>query len=107
MVVCQTPRGKTAFAVHRRNTAAAIEEQQMAQESKRASPKGYDLGTAGLTALVASPQFVQDLREAEVVACSYGWETSSELGHRLPLISLGAVHEEPLRRAFVEFRRWQ
>lgn len=79
----------------------------MARKSKRLGPKGYEFGTSGLTLLLASPKFIEDLREAQVVACSYGWDNSPDLGHALPLISLGGIHEQPLTRAFGEFTRWQ
>lgn len=74
---------------------------------KHSSPKGYDFGLSGLTALVASPQFMEELRNAEVIACAYGWEYSTALQQDLPLISLGATNESPIKRAFDEFYRWQ
>lgn len=86
--------------------AAVGREELMAQKSKQL-PKGYDFGKSGLAMLVASANFVEYLREAEVVACAYGWNRSSALGHVLPFVSLGAIHEEPLKRAFGEFKRWQ
>ena len=74
---------------------------------KHSSPKGYDFGLSGLTALIASPQFIEELRNAEVIACAYGWEHSTILQEDVPLISLGARNEEPIKRAFDEFYRWQ
>ena len=74
---------------------------------KHSSPKGYDFGLSGLTALVASPQFIEELRNAEVIAWAYGWEHSTILQEDVPLISLGARKEDPLKRAFDEFYRWQ
>jgi hypothetical protein len=80
----------------------------MAKNSKTRSPrpKGYDFGIEYRTALVASPEFLKLLSEADISACGFGFNWCDALDSELPIMSLLGAREAPLVAAFREFHRW-
>lgn len=67
---------------------------------------GFDYGLTANAAAMGSLDFNQNLIDAEVIAVAYGEDYSRELGAQVPVISLVARNEVPLRQAFEEFSYW-
>lgn len=68
--------------------------------------KGFDFGQP-LTSFVESGfEHLDHFAEAEVGGCSYGYVRSAEVGAVIPVVTLLARHEAPLRTAMSELRSW-
>lgn len=68
--------------------------------------KGFDFGQP-LTSFVESGfEHLDHFAEAEVGGCSYGYVRSAEVGAAIPVVTLLARHEAPLRTAMSELRSW-
>jgi hypothetical protein len=78
----------------------------MANKPTAASPKGFDFGTPAHFFGTLDTGWVQDLTEAQVVGCAYGWEPVSELGTPIPSLSLVARNEASIRSAFSTLYEW-
>jgi hypothetical protein len=68
--------------------------------------RGLDFGFLPKALAVGSPDFVQLLTEAHIVALAYGLDTPSQLNMRLPLLALVARNHNPLKQAFEQFAQW-
>jgi hypothetical protein len=69
-------------------------------------PKGYDFGGEHHTVYVGSLSFIESLKVANVVGCSYGIAYSEDLGSNLAIVSLVGRDEKALSDAFKEFESW-
>src|SRR5260370_25097413 len=67
---------------------------------------GFDYGLLNHTAVVAAPDFNDNLRAANVIACAYGSKHSVEIGAPVPTLSLVATKPELLKEAFLQFKAW-
>jgi len=67
---------------------------------------GFDYGLESALAIMTAPDFNDNLRAANIIACAYGLKYSSEIGAQVPIISLVATEPEPLKKALVQFKAW-
>jgi hypothetical protein len=74
--------------------------------STRQVERGFDFGDRKHIIAVADISFQQSLIDAQIVACGYGYHKTIGFPGPIPLLTLVATHEEPLRQAFEEFKRW-
>ena len=81
-------------------------QRRRAKSAAKIVTKGHDFGIPFRSMLLPDPSFLEHLREANVFACAYGYASSEEVARPLPSISLVAENEEPLRKAFEQFKRW-
>jgi hypothetical protein len=79
------------------------------QSGKRASiiprDRGFDLGDHMKVMVMASSDFNDALRRANVVGCAYGYEYVYGMG-RIPAITLVGTDPNALEEAFKSFERW-
>lgn len=68
--------------------------------------RGFDFGDRKHIIALADISFQQALSDAQIVACGYGYHQPTGFPGPIPALTLLATHEEPLRQAFEEFRRW-
>jgi len=76
------------------------------KSTTRPIERGFDFGDRKHIIAVADIQFQQALIDAQIVACGYGYHQPTGFPGPIPAITLVATHEEPLKRAFEEFKRW-
>lgn len=74
--------------------------------STKGSAKGHDFGAPFRTMFVPDASFIESLTQASTFACAYGYIEVPEIPYPIPIITLVAEREEPLIRAFREFKRW-
>jgi len=67
--------------------------------------RGFDLGDHMRVMSMASTDFNDALRKANVVGCAYGYEYVNGLG-RIPAITLVGTDPDALEEAFRSFERW-
>jgi hypothetical protein len=67
---------------------------------------GFDFGIELRLLLASDLSFIQWLKQADVVACAYRYNTDNPLGTPIREIALTGLHGEPLVKAFREFQRW-
>ena len=67
---------------------------------------GFDYGLESSLAIMTAPEFNDNLRAANIIACAYGLKYSSEIGAHIPVISLVATKPEPLKNALIQFKAW-
>jgi hypothetical protein len=67
---------------------------------------GADYGIDRTTAVLTAPDFNDNLRAAEVIACAYGQMHSEEVGSVLPIVTLVATKPDFLAKAFRQFKAW-
>ncbi len=74
--------------------------------STRQIERGFDFGDRKHIIAVADIGFQKDLIDAQIVACGYGYHQPANFPGPIPGLTLVGTHEQPLRRAFEEFKRW-
>jgi hypothetical protein len=74
--------------------------------STRHGELGYDLGHRKHIIALADISFQNALIDAQIVACGYGYHRPTGFPTPIPALTLVATHEEPIRQAFEEFKRW-
>jgi hypothetical protein len=74
--------------------------------SMRKVERGFDFGDRKHIIALADISFPQALSDAQIVACGYGYHQPTGFPGPIPLLTLVATREEPLRQAFEEFKRW-
>jgi hypothetical protein len=67
---------------------------------------GLDYGLDNSLAIITAPQFNDNLRAANIIACAYGLKHSAEIRSEVPIISLVATKPEPLKDALIQFKAW-
>jgi hypothetical protein len=67
---------------------------------------GFDYGLESNLAIMTAPDFNDNLRAANIIACAYGAKYSSEIGAQVPIISLVATDPELLKKALIQFKAW-
>jgi hypothetical protein len=67
---------------------------------------GFDYGLENRIALLTAPDFNNNLRAANVIACAYGFKHSDEINAPVPIISLVATRADLLKEAFLQFKSW-
>jgi hypothetical protein len=79
-------------------------------KSKKAKPSpsmpGLDYGLENSLAIMTAPDFNDNLRAANIVACAYGMKYHNEIYAQIPIISLVATKPDVLKKAFIQFRTW-
>ncbi|MEK6334808.1 MAG: hypothetical protein AABM67_07660 [Acidobacteriota bacterium] len=76
------------------------------RSSTREVQRGFDFGDRKYIIAVADTSFQQALIDAQIVACGYGYDQPTGFPGPIPLLTLVATNEEPVRQAFEEFKRW-
>ncbi len=67
---------------------------------------GFDYGLENSLAIITAPDFNDNLRAANIIACAYGTKYSNEIKAEIPIISLVATNQDLLKRAFIQFKAW-
>ncbi|WP_159008526.1 hypothetical protein [Bradyrhizobium sp. S69] len=67
---------------------------------------GADYGIDRPSAVMTAPDFNDNLRAADVIACAYGDVLNEQVGSVIPFVSLVAKKPELLTKAFVQFKAW-
>lgn len=67
--------------------------------------RGLDLGDHMRVMSLASTDFNDALRRANIVGCAYGYEPVNGMGH-IPAITLVGTNSSALEEAFTSFERW-
>lgn len=67
---------------------------------------GFDYGLENSLAIMTAPDFNENLRAANIIACAYGMKFSDEINAHIPIISLVATNPDLIKRAFVQFKSW-
>jgi hypothetical protein len=68
--------------------------------------RGFDFGIDLPGVLLADMSFIDLLKQAEIIACSYQYVAEGPFGVPMREIALVGYHHEPLAKAFAEFQRW-
>jgi len=68
--------------------------------------RGNDFGIEYHSLLVGAMDFLNHLKNANIIGMAYGIAPSKDLNAQLPLLSLVGTNAEPLYLAFKEFNRW-
>ena len=85
------------------------------KKQKRKKPKravllqvmpGFDYGLENRLAILTAPDFNENFRAANVIACAYGVKYSAEVDASIPVISIVATNPDMLKRAFIQFKTW-
>jgi hypothetical protein len=67
---------------------------------------GSDYGIDRTTAVLTAPDFNDNLRAADVIACAYGEKRTREVGSVLPVVTLVATKPDFLVKALTQFKAW-
>jgi hypothetical protein len=83
-------------------------KKQKTRKTRRSSPvmPGFDYGLENSVAVVTAPDFNNNLREANIIACAYGMKHSHEFDATIPIISLVATKPDLMKQAFIQFKGW-
>jgi hypothetical protein len=84
------------------------------KKQKRKQPKtpqppempGLDYGLENALAIMTAPDFNDNFRAANIIACAYGMKHSDELIASVPIISVVATKPELLMKSFLQFTAW-
>ncbi len=85
---------------------------QMAKKKPNTSAKkspempGSDYGFDRPTAIMTAPDFNDNLRAANIIACAYGEMLNKDLDTVVPVLSLIGTKAEYLIKAFTQFKAW-
>lgn len=67
---------------------------------------GADYGVDRPTAIMTAPDFNDNLRAANIIACAYGEMPNREVDSVLPVVSIVGTKADPLTKAFLQFKAW-
>ena len=67
---------------------------------------GSDYGFDRPTAIMAAPDFNDNLRTANIIACAYGEMLNKDLDTVVPVLSLIGTKADYLIKAFTQFKAW-
>ncbi|MDN5005542.1 hypothetical protein ACFQZO_32300 [Bradyrhizobium sp. GCM10027634] len=67
---------------------------------------GVDYGMDRPTAIMTAPDFNDNLRAANIIACGYGEMPNNDVGSVLPVVSLVGTKPDFLTQAFLQFKAW-
>jgi hypothetical protein len=71
-----------------------------------ASMPGFDYGVDRKIALMTAPDFNDNLRAANIIACAYGEMRHPDVGAVIPVITLVATKADFLKSAMLQFKGW-
>lgn len=67
---------------------------------------GADYGVDRPTAIMTAPDFNDNLRAANIMACAYGEMWNAEVDSVLPVLTLVGMKPDFLTKAFLQFKAW-
>src|ERR1043166_935360 len=94
------------MARQKRSKKKSRSKKESKERTTRKVERGFDFGDRKHIIAVADTSFQQSLIDAQIVACGYGYHQPTGFPGPIPLLTLVATYEEPLRQAFEEFKRW-
>ncbi len=77
-----------------------------AKRSASGTMPGFDYGIDRSTAILTAPDFNDNMRQAEIIAASYGELRAPGYGPIIPCISMVARNPAPLKEAYTQFQAW-